>query len=84
MVRLFFRFSVALVAFIVGVLTATAFAALFGLGAARERVRQYDYAPPAEVRYGCKSKRLRGLQESPPPATGARRPGSLGASLRSA
>jgi hypothetical protein len=60
-----FRFSVAVVTFIVGVVTAGAFAALFGFGAARERVRQYNYAP-TEVRYGCKSKRMRGLQELPP------------------
>jgi hypothetical protein len=65
--HLLFRFSVALVAFIVGVLTATAFAALFGLGAAREGGRQYNYEPLREKKRPCPSQRYRRLSELPPP-----------------
>ncbi|HZI19044.1 MAG TPA: hypothetical protein VEY09_10660 [Pyrinomonadaceae bacterium] len=68
--HLLFRFSVAVVAFIIGVMTATAFAAVFGFGAARERVRQYNYAPPPPPKKmrACPSERLRGLPEPPRPA----------------
>jgi hypothetical protein len=63
-----FRSSVALVAFLVGVTTAAAFAALFGIGALRERARP-SYAPQPPRTYSCPSQRRsqREAPEPPPP-----------------
>jgi len=61
---LLFRLSVALFAFVLGVLTVTAFAGLFGLGPARERVTRVDYVPHKR-KHGCGSERLRGLPVPP-------------------
>jgi hypothetical protein len=60
--RLLLRFSVALVAFFVGITTATVFAAIFGIGASRESTRPV-YLPTRT--YGCKSQRF--MREQPPP-----------------
>lgn len=67
--RLLIRFSVALVAFAVGVVITGAFAALFGLGVARESGKP-NYTPRFEKRLSCQSQRsVSELPEPPQPPT---------------
>lgn len=67
MSRLLIRFSVALIAFVVGIVTTGAFAALFGLGVARESGNP-NYTPRVEKRLSCPSQRsVSELPEPPPP-----------------
>lgn len=65
--RLLFHLAVALLAFVIGVATATAFAGLLGVRAGSERVKRV-YAPRPHKTYSCpsKSRFVREAPETPP------------------